>query len=106
MSVIQYVIANIVEKDTGQPEFIQAASDVLHSLEPMVPKNPDFIKAKIYDRIVIPDRVIMFRVSWVDDNGEVQLNRGFRVQFNNAIGPYKGGSTRVPTPSDQLTRLF
>ncbi len=91
MSIIQDVIAKIIEKDTGQPEFIQAASDVLQSLEPMVPKNPDFIKAKIYDRIVIPDRVIMFRVPWVDDNGEVQINRGFRVQFNNAIGPYKGG---------------
>jgi glutamate dehydrogenase (NADP+) len=91
MSIIQDVIANLVEKENGQPEFIQAASEVLNSLEPMVPKHPDFIKAKIFDRIVIPDRVIMFRVPWVDDQGEVQINRGYRVQFNNAIGPYKGG---------------
>lgn len=91
MSILQDVIANLVEKENGQPEFIQAAREVLNSLEPMVQKHPDFIKAKIYDRIVIPDRVIMFRVPWVDDQGEVQINRGYRVQFNNAIGPYKGG---------------
>jgi glutamate dehydrogenase (NADP+) len=57
----------------------------------MVSKHPEFIKAKIYDRIVVPDRAILFRVPWVDDRGEVQVNRGFRIQFNNAIGPYKGG---------------
>ncbi len=91
MTHLQEVIANLKEKETGQPEFIQAVTEVLTSLEPVVPKHPEFIKAKIFDRIVIPDRVIMFRVPWVDDSGEVQINRGFRVQFNNAIGPYKGG---------------
>lgn len=91
MTIIQDVISNLVEKEIGQPEFIQAATEVLNSLVPMVHKHPDFIKARIYDRIVIPDRVIMFRVPWINDKGEVQVNRGFRVQFNNAIGPYKGG---------------
>jgi glutamate dehydrogenase (NADP+) len=91
MSVIQEVIARVQEKDAGQPEFHQAVKEVLTTLEPTVDKHPEFVKAKIYDRIVVPDRVIMFRVPWVDDDGEVQVNRGFRVQFSNAIGPYKGG---------------
>jgi glutamate dehydrogenase (NADP+) len=89
--VIRDVIAMIQEKDAGQPEFHQAVKEVLTTLEPTVAKHPEFVKAKIYERIVIPDRVIMFRVPWVDDRGEIQVNRGFRVQFNNAIGPYKGG---------------
>ncbi len=67
------------------------------TLEPTVAKHPEFVKAKIYERIVIPDRAIMFRVPWVDDRGEVQVNRGFRVQFNNAIGPYKGGLRLHPS---------
>lgn len=91
MTVIQDVIAKVQEKEIGQPEFHQAVKEVLTSLEPVVPKHPDLIKAKIFDRIVIPDRAILFRVPWVDDRGEVQVNRGFRIQFNNAIGPYKGG---------------
>ncbi len=91
MSIIQDIIAKVSEKDAGQPEFHQAANEVLTSLEPTVEKHPEFVQAKIYERIVIADRIIMFRVPWMDDRGEVQVNRGFRVQFNNAIGPYKGG---------------
>ncbi|MFN2196314.1 MAG: NADP-specific glutamate dehydrogenase [Anaerolineales bacterium] len=91
MSVIDDVIVKVKEKDAGQPEFHQAVKEVLSSLEPTVSKHPEFVQARIYERIVIPDRVIMFRVPWVDDNGDVQINRGFRVQFSNAIGPYKGG---------------
>jgi glutamate dehydrogenase (NADP+) len=91
MSLIQDVISRVQEKDAGQPEFLQAVHEVLTSLEPTVRKHPDFVKAKIYDRIVVPDRAVLFRVPWVDDSGEVQINRGFRIQFNNAIGPYKGG---------------
>jgi glutamate dehydrogenase (NADP+) len=91
MSVIEDVIAMVEEKDAGQPEFHQAVREVLSTLEPTVDKHPEFVKAKIYHRIVIPDRVIMFQVPWVDGRGEIQVNRGFRVQFNNAIGPYKGG---------------
>jgi glutamate dehydrogenase (NADP+) len=91
MPVIQDVIASVQEKDHGQPEFLQAVKEVLTSLEPIAKKHPEFVKSKIFDRIVVPDRAILFRVPWVDDRGEVQVNRGFRVQFNNAIGPYKGG---------------
>ena len=91
MSLIQNVIAKVKAKDPAQPEFHQAVEEVLTSLEPTVDKHPEFVQAKIYERIVEPDRVIMFRVPWMDDGGEVHINRGFRVQFNNAIGPYKGG---------------
>jgi glutamate dehydrogenase (NADP+) len=91
MSVIQDVIAMVQEKDAGQPEFHQAVKEVMTTLEPTVDKHPEFVKARIYERIAIPDRVIMFRVPWLDDNGDIQINRGFRVQFNSAIGPYKGG---------------
>ncbi|MGB9600042.1 MAG: Glu/Leu/Phe/Val dehydrogenase dimerization domain-containing protein, partial [Myxococcota bacterium] len=91
MSVISDVIAKVKEKDSSQPEFIQAVTEVMTTLEPTVEKHPEFVKAKIYERIVEPDRVIIFRVPWEDDKGEIHVNRGFRVQFNNAIGPYKGG---------------
>ena len=91
MSVIQDVIAKVKEKDAEQKEFIQAVTEVLTTLEPTVEKHPEFVKAKIYERIVEPDRVVMFRVPWEDDKGEIHVNRGFRVQFNGAIGPYKGG---------------
>jgi glutamate dehydrogenase (NADP+) len=89
--MIKELIEKVKSKNPGEPEFHQAVKEVLETLEPTVKKHPEFIKAKIYERIVEPDRTIMFRVPWVDDKGEVQVNRGFRVQFNNAIGPYKGG---------------
>ncbi|MFL7812608.1 MAG: NADP-specific glutamate dehydrogenase [Anaerolineales bacterium] len=91
MSLIQDVITKTKEKDPAQPEFHQAVKEVLETLVPTVDRHPEFVQAKIYERIVEPDRVIMFRVPWMDDDGEVHVNRGFRVQFNNAIGPYKGG---------------
>lgn len=97
MSVTKDIIAMVQEKDAGQPEFHQAVREVMESLEPTVEKHPEFVKNKIYERIVIPDRAVSFRVPWVDDNGEVQVNRGYRVQFNNAIGPYKGGLRFHPT---------
>jgi glutamate dehydrogenase (NADP+) len=91
MSVITGVIEKVKQQDPNEFEFHQAVEEVLVSLEPTTKKHPEFVKAKIYERIVQPDRVIIFRVPWVDDKGEVQINRGYRVQFNNAIGPYKGG---------------
>ncbi len=91
MSVIKELIEKVKVKNPGEPEFHQAVKEVLETLEPTVKKHPEFVKAKIYERIVEPDRAILFRVPWVDDKGEVQINKGFRVQFNNAIGPYKGG---------------
>lgn len=91
MSVLQEVYEKVKQRDPNQPEFLQAVQEVLESLEPTVAKHPEFVKAAIYERIVEPDRALQFRVPWVDDKGSVQVNRGFRVQFNNAIGPYKGG---------------
>ncbi|OGS20035.1 MAG: glutamate dehydrogenase [Elusimicrobia bacterium RIFOXYA2_FULL_39_19] len=89
--MLNEVLAKVIQKNPGESEYLQAVEEVMESLQPTVKKHPEFVKAKIYERIVEPDRVIMFRVPWVDDKGEVQVNRGFRVQFNNAIGPYKGG---------------
>ena len=91
MSMIKELIEKVKAKNPGEAEFHQAVKEVLETLEPTVKKHPEFVKAKIYERIVEPDRAILFRVPWVDDKGEVQVNKGFRVQFNNAIGPYKGG---------------
>ena len=97
MSVIDEVIEKVKSKDKDQPEFIQAMTEVMGTLRPTVDKHPEFVKAKIYERIVEPDRAIIFRVPWEDDNQEVHVNRGFRVQFNNAIGPYKGGLRLHPS---------
>ena len=91
MSLIKDVIAKTKEKDPAQPEFHQAVEEVLNTLEPTVERHPEFVQANIYERVIEPDRVVIFRVPWMDDDGEVHVNRGFRVQFNNAIGPYKGG---------------
>lgn len=84
-------------KNPGQPEFLQAVHEVITSLEPVIEANPAYEKNGILERIVEPERQIMFRVSWVDDNGKVQVNRGYRIQFNSAIGPYKGGLRLHPS---------
>ncbi|OGP66988.1 MAG: glutamate dehydrogenase [Deltaproteobacteria bacterium RBG_16_44_11] len=91
MSVIKDVIAKVKQTDPNQPEFHQAVEEVMETLEPTIKKHPEFVKANIYERIVEPERAMQFRVPWVDDKGNVIVNRGFRVQFNNAIGPFKGG---------------
>ncbi len=97
MSYVDNVIEQVKEKNPNEPEFIQAATEVLTSLEPVIQANPQYEAAGILERIVEPERQIMFRVPWVDDNGKVQVNRGFRVQFNSAIGPYKGGLRLHPS---------
>ena len=91
MSGIDAVYDKVVVKNPGEKEFHQAVKEVLESLTPAVEKHPEFRKYKILERIVEPERQFMFRVPWIDDNGEIHVNRGFRVQFNSAIGPYKGG---------------
>ena len=84
-------MAGVQAKNPAQPEFIQAVEEVVTSLMPVLDRHPHYKEAKVLERIVEPERVIMFRVPWVDDSGTVQVNRGFRVEFNSAIGPYKGG---------------
>ena len=91
MSYVDEVLAKVIAKNPSEPEFHQAVTEVLESLKPVLDKDERYQKAGILERITEPDRVIMFRVPWLDDQGNVQVNRGFRVQFNNAIGPYKGG---------------
>ena len=97
MSYVDNVIEQVKAKNAEQPEFIQAVTEVLQSLEPVIEAHPEYEEAALLERIVEPERVIMFRVPWVDDNGKVQVNRGFRVQFNSAIGPYKGGLRLHPS---------
>jgi glutamate dehydrogenase (NADP+) len=91
MSIVDEVYERTVSKNPGEKEFHQAVKEVLESIEPVLKKKPEYVKARIPERIVEPERQIIFRVPWVDDRGNVQVNRGFRVQFNSAIGPYKGG---------------
>ena len=97
MSYVSEQLEKLKAKNPNEPEFIQAATEVLTSLEPVFEANPKYQENAILERITEPERVIMFRVPWVDDNGKVQVNRGFRVQFNNAIGPYKGGLRLHPS---------
>ena len=94
---VKSVYDKVVSRNANEPEFLQAVKEVLESLEPVIEKRPDFVKAGILERITEPERFIQFRVSWVDDNGNVQVNRGYRVQFNSAIGPYKGGLRLHPS---------
>ncbi|MBQ7897858.1 MAG: NADP-specific glutamate dehydrogenase [Clostridia bacterium] len=90
------VLETVKKRNANEPEFIQTVEEVFESIEPVIDARPDFEKAGILERIVEPDRQITFRVPWVDDSGKVQVNRGFRVQFNSAIGPYKGGIRFAP----------
>lgn len=89
--MLEELYQKVVERDPAQPEFHQAVQEVLESLEVVLEKHPEYRKANIPERIVEPERVIMFRVPWVDDDGEIHVNRGFRIEMNSAIGPYKGG---------------
>ena len=96
-SYLQRVYDGLESRNAEQKEFLQAVSEVLESLEPVVAANPKLEELGVIERIVEPERIIQFRVSWVDDQGKVQVNRGYRVQFNSAIGPYKGGLRLHPS---------
>ncbi|MBR2417763.1 MAG: NADP-specific glutamate dehydrogenase [Clostridia bacterium] len=91
MSYVERVIKHVSEKSAHQPEFVQTVTEVLQSLGPVVEQHPEYEKAALLERIVEPERQIAFRVTWTDDAGKVHVNKGFRIQFNGAIGPYKGG---------------
>jgi glutamate dehydrogenase (NADP+) len=97
MSVTSEIFAQVAQRNPNEPEFLQAVKEVLESLEPVLAKHPEYVKAGIVERIVEPERQIIFRVPWVDDSGKVRVNRGFRIQFNSAIGPYKGGLRLHPS---------
>ncbi len=100
------LLEQVKKRNAGEPEFHQAVEEVLESLEPVVEKNPKYIESGVIAMLVEPERIIKFRVPWVDDNGNVQVNRGFRVQFNSAIGPYKGGLRFHPSVYEGIIKFL
>ena len=103
---LQGIFAGLQQRNPGEKEYLQAVEEVLTSLEPIVERRPEFVKHKIIDRLVEPERVIMFRVTWADDNGVPQVNRGYRVQYNSAIGPYKGGIRLHPSVNLSIMKFL
>ena len=106
MNYVEKVLANLKKQNPGEPEFHQAATEILTSLEVVMEKHPEYEKAGLLERFVEPERVIMFRVPWVDDKGNVQVNKGYRVQFNSAIGPYKGGLRFHPSVNLSIIKFL
>lgn len=106
MSYTDSIIENVIKKNPNEPEFIQAVTEVMNSLKLVVDNEPKYQDASLLERIVEPERVVMFRVPWVDDNGKVQVNRGYRVQFNSAIGPYKGGLRFHPSVNLSIIKFL
>ena len=100
------VLESVKKRNPGEPEFIQTVTEVFESIEPVIEQRPDLVKAGVVERMVEPERTIMFRVPWVDDNGKVQVNRGYRVQFNSAIGPYKGGLRFHPSVNLSIMKFL
>ncbi len=103
---LEKVMADVIKRNPGEPEFHQAVKEVLESLEPVISQHPEYEKWGLIERIVEPERIIKFRVPWTDDNGNVQVNRGFRVQFNSAIGPYKGGLRFHPSVYEGIIKFL
>ena len=106
MSYVSELLEKVNKKNPGEPEFQQTVKEVLESLEPVIEQRPDLVEAGVIERMVEPERQVMFRVPWVDDNGKVQVNRGFRVEFNSAIGPYKGGLRFHPTVNLSIIKFL
>ncbi|GAB4032527.1 MAG: NADP-specific glutamate dehydrogenase [Elusimicrobiota bacterium] len=103
---VESVMKNVVNKNPGEKEFHQAVEEVLFSLVPALEKRPEYMKAKLLERIVEPERAIMFRVPWHDDKGEFHVNRGYRIEFNSAIGPYKGGLRFHPSVNISILKFL
>lgn len=106
MSNVNEILAQVIKRNPHEPEFHQAVKEVLESLEPVLEKHPEYVEYAVVERIVEPERQIMFRVPWVDDNGKVQVNRGFRFEFNSAIGPYKGGLRFHPSVNASIIKFL
>ena len=106
MSYVQNVLAQLKETNPGEKEYHQAATEILLTLEPVINAHPEYEKAALLERFIEPERTILFRVPWVDDNGNVQVNKGYRVQFNSAIGPYKGGLRFHPSVNLSIMKFL
>ena len=103
---VNSVLETVKSRNKGEKEFQDAVTEVLNSLVPVFDKHPEFVEAGLLERIVEPERQIMFRVPWVDDAGKVHVNRGFRIQFNSAIGPYKGGLRLHPSVNASIIKFL
>ena len=103
---LKRVYDGLAKRNANEPEFLQAVREVLESIQPVVEKHPEYEKAALIERLVEPERIITFRVPWVDDQGKVQVNRGYRVQFNSAIGPYKGGLRFHPSVNQGILKFL
>ena len=103
---LKRVYEGLEKRNANEPEFLQAVREVLESIQPVVEKHPEYEKAGLIERLVEPERIISFRVPWVDDQGKVQVNRGYRVQFNSAIGPYKGGLRFHPSVNQGILKFL
>ncbi|MBO4340032.1 MAG: glutamate dehydrogenase, partial [Bacteroidales bacterium] len=103
---IERVINEVKERSAAMPEFIQTVEEVLTSLEPVIEKHPEYEKHAILERMVNPDRMVEFRVTWTDDQGMPRVNRGWRVQFNGVLGPYKGGLRFNPTVNEGVVKFL
>src|SRR4030043_105283 len=103
---VETFMEQVKAKNPGEKEFHQAVQEVVESLMPYIQKNPKYKKAKILERMVEPERVILFRVPWLDDKGEIQINRGYRIQMNSAIGPYKGGLRFHPSVNLSILKFL
>src|SRR5712692_6930622 len=106
MDLIQEVLEIVRKRNPNEREFLQAVTEVLESIEPAVQRHPEYQEAKILERITEPERVIQFRVPWIDDKGQIQVNRGFRIQMNSALGPYKGGLRFHPTVNASILKFL
>src|SRR5450759_5828025 len=103
---IDQVFETIKKRDAGEPEFLQAVTEVFRSIKPVLDRRPEYVESRLLERLVEPERVIMFRVPWQDDLGGVQVNRGFRIQFSSAIGPYKGGLRFHPSVNLSIIKFL
>lgn len=100
------ILESVKKRNPNEPEFLQAAEEVILSVQPVLERNPEFVKLRLLDRMLEPERLISFRVTWVDDNGGVQINRGYRVQMNSAMGPYKGGLRFHPSVNQSVLKFL
>ena len=106
MSVIEGVLERVEKRNAGEQEFLQAVREVLESLEPVMDQHPEYLEARILERITEPERQIMFRVPWQDDKGIIHVNRGFRFEFSSVLGPYKGGLRFHPSVCGSILKFL
>ncbi|MDD5246865.1 MAG: Glu/Leu/Phe/Val dehydrogenase dimerization domain-containing protein, partial [Candidatus Omnitrophica bacterium] len=105
-SGIEGIMNIVIDRNPGEPEFHQAVREVVESVTPFIEKNPKYKEGKIIERMIEPERAIIFRVPWIDDNGQIRINRGYRIEMNSAIGPYKGGIRFHPSVNLSILKFL